>query len=119
MPLIPLKILILKVRKHVIMSLKVLKGIGLSVVLAGMVSCSTDVDINAPYETTAVVYGFVEPVQDTQFVKINRTYLGDGNNAEYAAINDSTMFQNVSGTVYAYLNGARIDSIPLSGEICK
>ncbi|MCB9195427.1 MAG: DUF4249 family protein [Flavobacteriales bacterium] len=103
----------MKVRKHVIMSLKVLKGIGLSVVLAGFVSCSTDVDINAPYETTAVVYGFVEPVQDTQFVKINRTYLGDGNNAEYAAINDSTMFSSVNGTVDKIMKGTVQESYDL------
>lgn len=96
-----------------LMSLKVYLGITLGFALAGITSCSTDVDINAPYQTTAVVYGFVEPVADTQIVKVNRTYLGDGNNAEYAAINDSTMFNSVVGTVDKILNGTVQESYDL------
>lgn len=103
--MIQLKILILKVRKYVIMSFKVYLGAGLGLILTAIASCSTDVNINAPYETTAVVYGFIEPIEDTQYIKINRTYLGDGNNAEYAAINDSTMFTSVAGTVDKISNG--------------
>jgi hypothetical protein len=95
------------------MKLKVYFGIALSFVLAGIASCSTDVEINAPYETTAVVYGFVEPIEDTQYVKINRTYLGEGNNAEYAAINDSTQFTSVVGTVDKIVNGTTQESYDL------
>lgn len=95
------------------MSLKVYLGIGLGVTFAVLSGCSTDVDINAPYETTAVVYGFVEPAQDTQYVKVNRTYLGEGNNAEYAAINDSTQFESVVGVVDKIVNGAVQESYDL------
>lgn len=95
------------------MKLKAYFGIALVFILAGIASCSTDVDINAPYETTPVVYGFIEPIEDTQYVKINRTYLGDGNNAEYAAINDSTMFESVVGTVNKIVNGTVQESYPL------
>lgn len=76
-------------------------------------SCETDFDINAPYESEAIVYGFVEPAADTQFVKINKTYLGDGNNAEYAAINDSTQFKKVTGTVDEVKNGNILNSYDL------
>lgn len=96
-----------------LMSLKVYLGISLGFILAGIASCSTDVNINAPYETKAVVYGFVEPVEDTQYVKVNRTYLGEGNNAEYAAINDSTMFESVVGTVDKIVNGVVQESYDL------
>ncbi len=95
------------------MRLKTYLGIGLTLAFAAMASCSTDVEINAPYETTAVVYGFVEPIEDTQYVKINRTYLGDGNNAEYAAINDSTQFESVVGTVDMIKNGTVQESYDL------
>lgn len=101
------------VRKTIRMNLKVYLGVAVASIAAGMIGCSTDVDINAPYETTAVVYGFIEPIEDTQYVKINRTYLGEGNNAEYAAINDSTMFENVDGTVDKIVNGSVQDSYPL------
>lgn len=78
-----------------------------------MASCTTDFDINAPYSAEAIVYGFVEPVADTQFVKINKSYLGDGNNAEYAAINDSTLFSSVTGTVDEIKNGSVQNSYDL------
>ena len=58
-------------------------------------SCSTDFDLNAPYETIPVVYGLLDQSKDTQFVKINRSFLGYGNNVDYAAINDCTHFENV------------------------
>ncbi len=76
-------------------------------------SCKTDFELNAPYEVVPVIYGFVDPAVDTQFVKINKSYLGEGNNFTYASINDSTMFANVSGTVTAVKNGSEIASFPL------
>ena len=33
-------------------------------------SCETEVELNAPYKSTTVVYGLLDPVQDTQWIKI-------------------------------------------------
>ena len=41
--------------------------------------CSTEVDVTAPYDSLPVVYGLLELDADTQWVKVNRTWLGDGN----------------------------------------
>ncbi len=79
----------------------------------GLGSCTTDFELNAPYESVPVVYGFVEPLLDTQYVKINKSFLGEGNNNAYAAINDSTIFNNVSGQVEVLRNGTAIASYPL------
>ena len=65
-------------------------------------SCSTDFDLNAPYETIPVVYGLLDQSKDTQFVKINRSFLGYGNNVDYAAINDCTHFENVVAVLEEY-----------------
>lgn len=54
--------------------------------------CSTEVDLSADYKPTTVVYGLLDPVQDTQWVKINKTFLGDGNNFDYALIRDSSEY---------------------------
>lgn len=79
----------------------------------GLNSCSTDFELNAPYEAVPVVYGFVEPLLDTQYVKINKSFLGDGNNNSYAAINDSSIFTNISGDVEVLIDGSLINTFPL------
>lgn len=76
-------------------------------------SCKTDFSLNAPYEAIPVVYGVLDQSTDTQFVKINKSFLGSGNNAEYAAILDSNYFQNLSGTVDEYVNGTLNQSFTL------
>ena len=62
------------------------------------VTCSTDFELNVPEETT-IVYGIIDQAADTQWVKVNKSFLGDGNNYEYAAINDCTEYDNISVTV--------------------
>lgn len=57
-----------------------------------MTRCSTDVELSAPYDSSAVIFGLLDPGLDTQWVKINRTWLGDGNNIEIAAIRDSSEY---------------------------
>ena len=41
------------------------------------VSCSTDFDLNAPYQPIPIVYGLLDQSSDTQFVKINKSFLGE------------------------------------------
>jgi hypothetical protein len=53
-----------------------LQGCLLALLLFGASSCSTDIDLNAPYQKTAVVFGLLDAQQDTQWVRINRTWLG-------------------------------------------
>ena len=63
--------------------------ISLAIILA---ACSTDVELNAPYKSTTVVYGLLDPIADTQWVKINKTFIGEGNNLEYALVRDSSEY---------------------------
>ncbi len=70
-------------------------AIGLTLVFA---ACSTDFELNVPVETT-VVYGVLDQTEDTQWVKVNKSFLGNGNNYDYAAINDCTIYDNVTVTV--------------------
>lgn len=72
--------------------------------IAIFVGCKTDVDVNAPYDTVPIIYGILDQSTDTQFIKINKTFLGKDNQA-YAAINDSNLFKNVNARVEQYTNG--------------
>ena len=55
-------------------------------------SCETDFELNAPYKTTPIIYGLLDQSLDTQFIKINKSFLGNTNNADFAPINDCTQF---------------------------
>lgn len=52
-------------------------------------SCSTDVDLYADYKDITVVYGLLDPIKDTNYIKINKAFLGPGNAIEIAHIADS------------------------------
>jgi hypothetical protein len=73
-------------------------------ITAGIVSCKTDFEVNAPYEKVPIVYGILEQNVDTQFIKINKTFLGT-DNLNYSHINDSMLFNNVTARVEQYTNG--------------
>lgn len=60
-----------------------------------LTSCETDFELNAPYETVPVVFGLLDQSLDTQFIKINKSYLGNTNNADFASINDCTQFNYI------------------------
>lgn len=69
-----------------------LQGCLLALLLFGASSCSTDIDLNAPYQKTAVVFGLLDAQQDTQWVRINRTWLGSGDQFDSALIADSSEY---------------------------
>ena len=91
-----------------------------SVLLIGVSqSCKTDFEINAPYDDIPVIYAALDQSIDTQYVKINKTYLGDGNNTLYANINDSILFPNLSATIDEVKNGSVTNSYLLSEKWVK
>ena len=57
-----------------------------------MSSCSTDIALNAPYKKTPVVFGLLDAQQDTQWVRVNKTWLGEGNQFDAAMISDSSEY---------------------------
>lgn len=69
-----------------------LKVILFSLTLLILAGCSTEVELNAPYVKTSVIMGLLDPVADTQWVKINKTFLGEGNNMDYTTIRDSSEY---------------------------
>ena len=52
-------------------------------------ACSTDVDLYADYKDIMVVYGLLDSGVDTNYVKINKAFLGPGNALQIAQIADS------------------------------
>ncbi len=69
-----------------------LSFIVLASLLAGISSCSTDVDLYADYKDITIVYGLLDAGQDTNFVKITKAFLGPGNALEIAKDPDSSNY---------------------------
>ena len=67
--------------------------------VVGLGGCSTDIELNAPYDQTPVVFGLLDAAQDTQWVRINRTWLGDGNQFDAALVADSSEYPATSLSV--------------------
>jgi hypothetical protein len=72
------------------------------ILFSSILSCKTDFELNAPYKVIPVVYGLLDQSIDTQYVKINKSFLGDGNNVDYAAINDCTLFDSLIAVIEAF-----------------
>jgi hypothetical protein len=83
------------------------------------ISCSTKLDINAPYKATAVVYGLLDINQPRQYIRIMKTFQnGSGNAYDYAKITDSLYFKNITVKLINVVNGSEIilrkdNSIPM------
>jgi hypothetical protein len=48
----------------------------IAIIVIGLASCDNELDINADYKEITIVYGLLDPKQDTQWVRIQRGYLG-------------------------------------------
>ncbi|MCR5646011.1 MAG: hypothetical protein K6F96_06455 [Bacteroidales bacterium] len=55
-------------------------------------ACSTDVDLYAEYKDITVVYGLLDSGADTNYVKINKAFLGPGNALTIAQVADSSNY---------------------------
>ena len=52
-------------------------------------ACKTDIDLYEDYKDITVVYGLLDCQKDTNYIKINKAFLGPGNALEIALIADS------------------------------
>lgn len=57
-------------------------------------ACSTDLDVTGDWKETMVVYGLLDQAKDTQYIKINKAFLGQGDATLFAQIQDSVQFAN-------------------------
>jgi len=68
-------------------------------------SCETKINLNTDYETTPIVFGLLDHADSIHYIKITKTFLGNGNNYEYAQIPDSSYFRNVNAKIIELFDG--------------
>ena len=78
-----------------------------------MSSCKSDFELNAPYDEIPIIFGVMDASSDTHYVKINKSFIGDGNNIDYAGINDSTLYTDVAAYVDELVDDYPVNTFPL------
>jgi hypothetical protein len=77
-------------------------------------SCEEDFNVNAPYKDITVIFGLIDPGEDTIFLKINKAFLGEGNVMEMAKIEDSSIYvTSLKATIEEWENGNFLKSYTL------
>lgn len=72
----------------------------------GLIACDNEVDLNADFEDTTVVYALINAYEDTQFVKVNRAYIEKGANAlELASDASKFNYENLDVKIIRPDNG--------------
>lgn len=82
-------------------------------------SCETKVDINADYDDIPVVYCLLDPNDFFHWVKVNKTFLTQGDINEAALIQDSLEFDKVEGTVKGLRNGEVVVEYTLQDSMIR
>jgi len=63
-------------------------------------SCDNEIDVNADYKDLTVMYGVLDPASDTNYVRIQRGYLGDAAASASFGISDSLYYDSAEIDVF-------------------
>lgn len=84
-----------------------------------LLSCETEFSVNGDYDETPIVHMLLDPNDEFHFLKLNKTFLGDGNANDFALIADSTYFDQVDATIEEVINGSTTRSWTLQDTIIE
>lgn len=59
-------------------------------------SCDNSLEVDAPWKDISVIYCIINPDDSIHYVKLNKCFLGNGDNSAYAQISDSIYYNNAT-----------------------
>lgn len=80
------------------------------IIVITAIGCNTDFSVNGEYEETPIVHMLLDPTDEFHFLKVNKTFLGDGNANTFASVPDSSYFDLVEATVEEVIGGSVVRS---------
>jgi hypothetical protein len=80
-------------------------------------SCTTKVDLVQEGLEKSVVYGFIDPTVDTQFVKITKTFATEGNAFDSAQDPSLSEYQNLEAYIVVYDGSDSVNAYLLQEKI--
>ncbi|MDD2529768.1 MAG: hypothetical protein PHN41_00910 [Bacteroidales bacterium] len=83
---------------------KITLFIALTISLVTFNSCDVEFDPNGDWEETTIVYGVLDQDADTNFIRVQRCFLGEGNYIEFARQKDSIYYHQdeLEVSLYAF-----------------
>ena len=85
--------------------------------LAILAGCTTKFSVNGEYSETPIVHMLLNPNDEFHFLKLNKTFLGDGNANDFATVADSAYFDQVDATIEEIIGGSTVRSWTLQDTI--
>jgi hypothetical protein len=84
-----------------------------------LASCNDDLDITAPYKENTIIYALLDKDSTTQYLRINKAFLGPGNAYEYAQVPDSSEYQDgqLQAEVQEVKNGTVVNTYALNDTL--
>lgn len=77
-------------------------------------ACDNEIELNAPYKEIGVIYGLINPDDDTLSVRIQKAFLGKGNANDMAQITDSVYYGDILDVQMQRIqNGTVTSTFPL------
>lgn len=88
-------------------------------VALGFSRCSTELEVNAPYKEFTVIYGLFDKNESVHLVKINKSFLGEGNALDMAQVRDSSEYTNdeLEAFVHKIENNSITETYPLNDTV--
>lgn len=90
----------MKKLKH---SFLALSGIATFLLVTG---CKSEFDVTTDYQVTPIIFGLLDQGEKFQYIRINKTFLGQGNAYDFAKVADSSYFDQVDAKVVEVRNGS-------------
>lgn len=91
----------------------------IGVALLALAACTTKFSVNGEYDETPVVHMLLDPNDEFHFLKLNKTFLGDGNANDFAMVADSSYFDQVDATIEEIKNGSTLRTWTLEDTIIE
>ncbi len=76
-----------------------------SVITFFLASCKSDLDVNAPYKDTTVIYGLLNVKDSVHMIKVNKAFLGKESAYTMAKVRDSSEYKDAVVTIKKWKNG--------------
>jgi hypothetical protein len=88
-------------------------------IIVSALGCNTDFSVNGEYQETPIIHMLLDPNDEFHFLKVNKTFLGEGNANTYATVPDSSYFDVVVATIEEVVGGNVVDSWVLKDTIIE
>ena len=81
-------------------------------------SCKNDLDVNAPWKDTTIVFGLLNRGDSVQYIRISKAFLGEGNAFDFAKSFDSLYYKtsDIEVKMEEYKNGNLTETYILTAD---